>query len=109
MLLVCISITVLVCSRFALQQQEQVISAIDAMTVVGWSPEWDKPQFTPQLRNLLSRCPRVDRDMLARLIVEARLQERHLFQDELRQDYAHVFDVSASRALTLLRSYVLLT
>ncbi len=43
------------------QQQEAVIASIEAASVCGWLPEWDRLQLNSQLKMMFASCLRVDR------------------------------------------------
>ncbi len=47
------------------QQQEAVIASIEAASVCGWLPEWDRLQLNSQLKMMFASCLRVDRYVTA--------------------------------------------
>lgn len=83
------------------QQQDEVIGLVSAKAQRGWVNAWSRLSLPTHVRKLLTTTSRVDRDTLARVLVDVRHRERLAFVRAVRSDFRNVFDTAKGGSLSL--------
>lgn len=72
--------------------QDELLYLVQRHAVVGFEPEWRKHRLPDNVLQLLSTCPRIDRDVLGQILTESRFNARVRFIQDLEWDFWNVFD-----------------